>query len=217
MSPTQQVWLGGDVATRYWSTYAGMTIAPYGSLHMPGWRWRAVGGYGEYRYDGVRRLGSTPSLQRFRGRHGFAELLAGYQWRAGNWTLKAFGGAAISGHLVSPLDTDNSVSGTHIGAAVAVESWLELSRASWLSMSARWSSMFQGYKADARLGFRLSPQLDFGLETAISGDRSYDAARAGAFVQSRWGAWETRLSGGVTGDRDGDTSGYATLNLMITY
>lgn len=212
-----QTWLGTEIAKRHWSVYGGTTIAPFGSLHEPGWRWRTGGGYGEYRYDGVRRRGGAPSLQRFRGRHGFGDLLAGYQWAVGAWTLKAFAGAAISGHLVSPLDSDNPVAGTHIGAAVAVESWLDLSRHSWLSMHAGWSSMFQGYKAGARLGLRISPRLDLGVEAAVSGDRSYDVARAGAFVQSRWGDIEVRASGGVTGDRDGDTGAYASFNLLFAY
>lgn len=215
--PWRQTWGGAQVVGSDWSVYSGTTVAPSGSISQPGWRLRATGGYGEYRYHGVNRLGPTPTLQRFKGRSAFSDLLAGYQWQAGDWTIKAFAGASIIGHVISPRDLDNPVSGTHFGATAVVETWFNISRETWLSNSVSWSSVFRTYKADMRLGTRLTDNLDIGLEAAVTGDQMHDNGRAGGFIQFHVGETEIRASSGVSGDRDGNTDVYGTLNLLFTF
>lgn len=215
--PWRQTWGGAQITGTDWSIYSGTTVAPFGSIYQPGWRLRATGGYGEYRYHGVNRLGPTPTLQQFKGHSAFSDLLAGYQWQAGDWTIKAFAGISVIGHVVSPSDVDNPVSGTHFGVKTVVETWFNISRETWLSNSLAWSSVFQTYKADMRLGTRLTENLDIGLETAVTGDQMHDNGRAGGFIQFHIGETEIRASSGISGDRDGNTDVYGTLNLLFTF
>lgn len=205
------------MAAASWSVYTGTTAAPFGSIHKDGVRLRMTGGYGRYNYHGTRRLGRHLQQTKFKGQHGFGELLAGYQWQAGRVTLKAFAGGGGIGHVVTPFDPGHAATGTRYGAAVGIEAWYDVTDSIWLSANFGWSSVFQSYKSEFRLGYRLGDQFDLGIEGAGSHDSHYAHGRVGAFAQYKWGAMELRLSGGLLQDHDGKSSAYGTLNLLHTY
>jgi Cellulose biosynthesis protein BcsS len=212
-----ETWMGAQIAARSWSVYSGTTLAPFGSIQNDGWRLRAVGGYGQYRYDGTVLSGNQRVATRFEGTQGFGELLVGYQWRRGPLTLKGFVGGAGVGHVISPFDPDNPTTGTHYGVAGALEAWYNLSDTAWLSANIGLSSVFNAAKADVRLGYRLTQNLDLGIEGAVMHDDTYGSRRVGAFAQYRWGRTELRASAGVTSDTEENSGIFGAFNLLFAY
>jgi hypothetical protein len=216
-APWQQTWMGASVAAASWSVYTGTTYAPFGSIHKDGVRLRMVAGYGRYNYRSTIWLGKHQMHERFAGQHGFGELLVGYQWQWGDLTVKGFVGGAGVGHVISPFDPENATTGTRYGVAAALETWLNLTKSTWISANVSWSSVFETSKADMRLGYRFSEKIDAGLEVAGSHDAHYAFGRLGGFAQYKWGEAELRLSGGWSLDEDGKSGPYGTLNLLFTY
>lgn len=212
-----ETWMGAQIAARSRSIYSGTTMAPFGSVQKDGWRIRVVGGYGQYRYEGARIVSNAQLAVDYDGRHGFGEFLIGYQWRRGPLTLKGFIGAAAVGHVISPLDPDSPMTGTHYGVAGALEAWYNLSDSVWLSANLGASSVFETARADLRLGYRLTPTFDLGIEGAATHDSHYGTQRIGAFAQYRWGRVELRASGGLSQDSEDKHGLYGAINLLFAY
>jgi|GEM_PF-2005619 len=213
----RQTWMGAHITNKSWSIYSGTTIAPFGGIHSNALLFRSIAGYGGYSYVGARALGKTQRTERFHGRQAFGEVVAGYQWRLGELTLKAFGGIAGNGHIISPKDPNNTVSGSRFGPTASIEAWLNLPYSNWLSSNTSWSSVFRSFKADLRLGHRFHKSIDLGLEAGAIGDKEYQAGHIGGFTQYRWNNTELRLSAGITSNRDKEISPYGTFNLLFTY
>ena len=132
--------VGIDAASHYWSTYSGMTFAPFGAIREEGWRLRLQGGYGQYQYQAVRAVAGAPHLIQFRGIKSFGEVMAGYQLGLGALTLKAFAGAELESNTLLPNDPANPVNGVATGAKLAVETWLDLGPNGWAALDGAWGS-----------------------------------------------------------------------------
>jgi len=209
--------MGAQIAARSWSIYSGTTVVPFGSVQDDGWRIRIVGGYGQYRYEGARIVSNVQQAVQYDGRQGFGEFLIGYQWRRGPLTLKGFIGAGAVGHVISPLDPDSPMTGTHTGVAGALEAWYNLTDTVWLSANLGASSVFDTAKADLRLGYRLTPKFDLGIEGAVSHYPHYGTQRIGAFAQHRWGRAELRASAGLNQDSENNRGLYGAIDVLFAY
>jgi hypothetical protein len=241
----REIWAGADISKRVWLVYSGMTYAPWSGMHDDGWRFRTVGGYGEYEYDGNDRSGPA----HFEAETYFADFLVGYLKRFGELTAKGFVGASIVSHDISPLDPETVAIGEEVGVKGVIELWLNIGENAWGSLDLSWSSAHDSRAARARLGYRVWPKLSLGLEGGInvdsqgecrmdglagSGCRSLngdpiaptdllDYARAGGFVRYEWDRSEVSLSAGVlgdsfgTGDDDIELAPYVTLNWLTQF
>ena len=207
--PWRLTWVGAQIAGEDWSVYTGTSYALTGQLDQDGLRLRIVGGYGHYDY--------VSESTRFKGQHAFSDVLIGYQLRFADVIVKGFAGIAAAGHNVSPFDPDNAAIGYSYGAIVALESWINLSDRLWLSAAGKYTTVFDGYAADLRLGYRWWRRTSAGLESGVHGDADYVAARAAVFVQHAWGHGDARLSLGAAADRDMDIAPYAALNFSLKY
>ena len=207
--PWQSTWVGAQVAGKDWSVYTGTSYALTGQLDQDGLRLRIVGGYGHYDYVS----GNT----RFKGQHAFSDALLGYRLHFRDVIVKGFAGIATAGHRVSPFDPDNAATGYSYGAVGALESWINISDRTWLSVAGKYTTVFDAYAADLRLGYRWWRQTSAGLESGVNGDTDYLGGRAALFIQHTWGYGDARLSLGAAADRDMNVVPYAALNLSLKY
>jgi len=222
----REVWAGADVSSNVWLVYSGVTFAPWGGIHDEGVRFRSAGGYGEYEYDGSIDVGGVVSPAHFQAQTYFADLLIGYLKRFGELTAKAFVGASIISHHISPLDPETVAIGEEVGVKGVIELWLNIGERGWGSLDLSWSSAHDTRTARARLGYRVWPKLSLGLEAGLNVDSQgacrmnalagstcqslpgdpiaetdlLDYGRAGAFARYEWGVSEASLSAGVLGD-----------------
>lgn len=212
-----EAWAGVDGAARAWSVYTGTTVALGGDIREDGWRLRGGGGYGAYTYTSPRWDGKHKQSVTFDGKQSSADILAGYQFSTGPLTVKAFAGATQERHLLTPFDIENSVQGVRWGAKLALETWLNLDRWGFIQLEASWSSSFNAHSIRVRGGYRLAPSLSLGLESGIVGNDNYEAGRAGVFGRFEWSRGEVSVSGGVSGDRSGDTGAYGSVGVLVRF
>lgn len=170
----REIWAGADVSTDVWLVYSGVTFAPWSAIHDEGFRFRAAGGYGEYRYDRSQEklekgLVSQRPIQ-FHAETYFADFLVGYLKRFGELTAKAFVGASVISHEISPNDTETIAIGDETGIKGVIELWLNIGESGWGSLDLSWASAHDTRAARARLGYRLWPKLSVGLEAGINVD-----------------------------------------------
>lgn len=212
-----EVSAGGEAGKDAWSVYATATTALGGDVRQPGFRLRSTAGYGAYHYDSTQWDGAGQALRRYEGRHGFADAMLGYHAQIGMLTVKAYAGAIMSSHEISPLDPENAVQGQKVGLKLALETWLNLGVVAFVQGDTSWESTFESYASRLRVGYRLSPDLALGPEFAIYGNTAYDGGRAGAFIRYEWTRGEVSASAGASGDTQDVDGAYATLGVLLRF
>jgi hypothetical protein len=212
-----EVFTGADAVAHAWSIYSGLTYAPFAGLHHDGLRLRTVGGYGSYRYSGLRWNGSLPVVVTFRGRVVFADALIGYHRQLGPLTLKLFAGLTAADHDTTPFDPESSTHGTHAGGKAMAEAWWTMNERAWASLDVAWASVHNDYGSRVRLGWRVTPELSLGVEAGAAGNDEYDNRRGGGFVRYEWASGEVSLSAGFSRDSNGASEPFATLNWLTRF
>ena len=197
----RETWTGSEKSGNTLSVYTGATMAVGGSiLNENGWRLRSLSGHGRSQYPGVKWIGGHAYPVTVHAQNNFSDLLAGYQWgsatRFGHLTVKAFGGLAIESQRASP---SNAIAARSLryGAKGAVETWLDISDRTWLSVDASIGSARRAFAGRARYGWRIIPGLSIGPEAGVGGNEGDGAGRAGAFARFEWGAgdwWSGEVS-----------------------
>ena len=205
-------------------------------------RFRATGGYGQYRYQGHRAGDPKGTQRKFEGTVSFVEALAGYQKRFGELTAKAFAGIAAIDHAITPGDPIAAggllTQGLDIGIKGALELWLNLGSEAWTSLDASWTNAHQTYAGRWRFGYRIQPTVSLGLEAGmngngVSGHRVLDdgsrreplrpQTRAGLFARYEWNGGEISISGGLSNSAydfrrsDGFDEFYGTANWLMRF
>lgn len=238
----REVWSGVDAAKDNWLIYSGMTVAPFGHIHEPGWRFRMAGGYGQYQYTGNRGTGPTPDIRSFAAMTYYGDALVGYLERYGPLTAKAFAGVSYLAHDIAPFDPDNLVTGEEVGFKAALELWVDIGEIGFASLDASWNTAHDTRNVRTRLGARFAPSWSGGLEGWLNLDDQSDCdlgwsggdacdeeetdlldyTRAGLFLRYDWDGGELSLSGGVSGGSFGSSGSaspepYATLNWMTQF
>lgn len=221
-----EAWTGADASGLGWSVYGGLTAALFGDLRTSGWRLRAAGSYGEYRYN--RSYWDSGTLEeinlRFTGHHRSLDTLLGYQFSYGPATIKAFGGltqvlkldVSQSGAPIA-LDDENGFQGERRGLKLALETWTRLSDWGFVQADASWSQPAESYAARLRLGYLLGQGWSLGPELSAFGDLIPDQGRAGAFLRFEWGSGEASMSAGVAGDQHRADEVYGTVNVLLRF
>lgn len=236
----REIYGGFDAARDQWLFYTGMTVAPFSRhIYSDGWRLRFGGGYGQYGYDTpgpYENCGFEPhndscqSQKRNRQHvdvsHSYAEALLGYYLQLGRLTAKAFAGASMSSerHL-NAFDPSHDDDGTEFGAKGALEFWLNVNDASWMSLDASYSSARNETSSRWRTGWRATPTFSIGPELRYdknveTGDGAWNG-RAGLFARYEWTGGEISLAGGgvwwIEDWAPKDPSVYGSLNILFEY
>jgi hypothetical protein len=210
--PRIELFNGVDAPSNSIFGYMGAVWAFGKNVSGEGLRLKVLAGTGGYDYDG-----SLPGVARsvnFDGDVVLAQLLGGYLWRRGEWTVKAYAGLGFEDHDTSPNDPANSVNGTEFGILGQLELWRNIGEKSWFSADASYGDVFGSYWAQMRLGRRFNSRISAGVEGGALGNKDYDSGRGGGFLRYHLGDMELTLSGGVSGNYYGDdTGGYAAFGL----
>lgn len=211
--------LGAQAARQAWSVYSGATVAPFGALSEDGLRLRTTGGYGSFRYSGLRASGGGSELVKFRGTVSFADLLVGYHRQLGPLTLKLYAGAMVARHAIAPFDAEAEVQGAGVGGKVSVETWWTISDMAWSSLDVSYGTLHESYAGRLRLGWQVVPVLSAGVEAAADGNIDGRSGRVGGFLRYEWAQGEVSASGGLMTDwadieRIDARGGYATISWL---
>jgi hypothetical protein len=234
----RETWVGADATAHTWLVYSGTTVSPFSDMWSDGLRLRIGGGYGRYAYSGDRRYPGQRTATRnidFKAETSFTEGLAGYLWRLGPLTAKAFAGVAMIGHSIAPDDPLAST-GTKIGPKAALELWLNLGNSAFASLDVTYTSAHTTYSANSRVGYRVLPTVSLGLEGGINGsagkaeddcacgttatgmlDPAHRDVRAGAFARYEWFGGEVSISGGLSTDLVGRRDPYLRASWIAQY
>lgn len=208
-APRFGLFSGIDAAASSVFGYTGGVWAFGRPIDRSGFRLKALAGYGEYAYDGS--LSGAPAG--FDGDVSLGELLAGYMWRPGAWTVKGYLGLQWERHDLTPDDPANSVSGTETGVKAQLELWRDIGERHWLSVNGAYGDAFGTYWAGARVGRRLG-RISLGVEAAALGNEEYDSGRAGGLLRLHLGRADLTVSGGYSGDYYGnETGGYVSFGV----
>jgi hypothetical protein len=227
IAPWREVWAGADVGSHVWLLYTGTTLSPFAGIHDEGLKLRVLSGYGGYSYEGLRRgPGNVPELHKFSAESAFTDLLAGYLFRFGPLTAKAFAGVSAINHGIRPFDPENEVQGLDWGAKGVVELWLDVHPDWWVSLDTSFTTAHETFASRLRAAYRLQPELSLGLEAGFDANALDQGARAGLFLRYEWDGGEISASAGITsGDVGGlaggsmpdDFSPYATVNVLFQF
>jgi hypothetical protein len=221
---------GGEVAGPAWSAYASTTIAlsamgigAPGGIRVDGWRLRTDAGYWHYSDRPVKWVPGVGETRVSLKRSGsFADLLLGYHKSLGALTLKAYGGLAYTNESWLQDGLDDGSPGSDFAAKVLVESWLDLTPASFAQLDAGWTNLRDTITARARLGYRITPSLSLGPEAGYwsnidaETDAGVTAWRYGGFVRFEWASGEISLSAG-SADEKHSSHVYITTNALLRF
>jgi Cellulose biosynthesis protein BcsS len=211
--------VGAEASRQAWSIYSGVTVAPFGALSEDGLRLRTTGGYGAFRYSGLRASGGSSELVKFRGTVSFADLLLGYHRQLGPLTLKLYAGAMATRHAIDPFDAEAEVQGAGVGGKVAVETWWTISDMAWTQLDVSYGTLHESYAGRLRFGWRVVPVLSAGVEAFADGNVDGRSGRIGGFLRYEWAQGEVSASGGLMTDwadveRIDARGGYATISWL---
>ncbi len=220
--PKQETWVGSQVIGDSWVVYTGTTLALYGGLHKPGWRLRLIGGHGNYDYFSDRSSGGVQRDVQFIGQYEFSDLLFGYQGHDQDLSWQAFIGVVGARQSVTPFDADNQAIGEQYGGQASIEAWYTINRQFWLSAEAKYVTVFNGFGASLRGGYRINQNLSVGLEAGTAGNDDYVSGRAALFGAYTFGLFSpndgySRLSIGASGDRRSDLKPYVSVSFSLKH
>lgn len=169
----REAWAGADVSENVWMVYSGATLAPWSAMHEPGWRVRVAGGYGAYSYSKTptaKKDDESREILAFDATTYFTDVLVGYLVRLGDLTAKAFVGASVVSHDITPDDVYTIASGDEVGVKGVIELWLNMGERGWGSLDLSWSSAHETRSARSRVGYRVWPRVSLGLEAGLNVD-----------------------------------------------
>ena len=208
-----QVWSGGDYSSPYWSAWTGIAYAPFASMSDPGWRLRVIAGGGQFDYSGYRIENGKIVEATLKGSSDFVEGAVGYQWQAGSWTTKLYGGV-----LFNELHPDRRdalpKSTSRLQPKIAFENWLNIGESWWANVDLSYATADREYWSRARLGWRLDRVFSLGIEGSAQGNRYADVLRAGLFVRYDGVLGEAVVAGGIAEADTRQPSAYVTLNWL---
>lgn len=215
-SPRFETFSGTDVTTGSVFGYFGGVWALGRDVRDAGFRLKALGGWGQYDYKTT--LPGFPGEKTVNGIVGLLQVLGGYQWQRGEWTIKTYAGFSYEEHKLNVFDPGNSVEGPKTGGIGQVELWRNLGPSGFLSVDSSYSTAFDGYFLQGRLGKRPVQRLSLGIEGAALGNEEHNSGRGGAFLRVHLRGSDITVSGGVSSDYDGgDIGGYAGLGFFSRF
>jgi len=173
-----EVTVGFDAAPQslYW--YGEVDHAFNGDLAKDGAVLRVYNSLAAYNYEAsLARLGEIDGLLYQ------VDVMPGYQIVRGGTTFGAYLGFDFQESQLSPNDPTNAVNGSKGGIKVALScEYDEKKDPITGSLNGEYSSVFDTYYAEARLGLRLGDKLVLGPEAEADGDTGYNGQTLGGYA-----------------------------------
>ncbi len=111
------------------------------------------------------------------------DLMPGYQWVRGAATFGGFIGLDYQQSQLSPPDPTNAVRGTATGLKLEGHYYVDDEKQPFAaSLVGEYSTAFDTYYAELRVGARVSDKLAVGPAASVDGDTGYDAQRLGGYA-----------------------------------
>lgn len=214
---------GFDTAPQslYW--YKEAVVAVNRDMAKSGFLVRLYGSVAVYSYADTAGATVNGTLWQF-------DAMPGYQLVRGSETFGGFVGLDFQDSELSPNDPTNPVRGTAVGLKVAANYDFQDDKQPFeASVAAEYSTAFETYYAELRVGARLTDKLSLGPAAEVDGTTGYNGQRLGAYATYAFDlAKDVPLSvtvlGGhqfVSGDGEAGPSGgagtYGTLELSTNF
>jgi hypothetical protein len=111
------------------------------------------------------------------------DLMPGYQWVRGGVTFGGFVGLDYQQSQLSPPDPTNAVRGTATGLKLEGHYYFDDEKQPFAaSLVVEYSTAFDTYYAEVRIGARAGDKLVLGPAASVNGDTGYDAQRLGGYA-----------------------------------
>jgi hypothetical protein len=197
---------GFDLWREGGSSYGDVQWAP-GGLNNDGFTLKLLLAGGQYLY--------TAGTTNITGTNFLGAALPGWRIKRGNFEIKVFAGLDLQHHILSPIDPNNALRGTHAGLRVGTDLWWEPTRKLMVSSSLSGSTIGTNFGARAAIGWRLFDSFWVGPEIETSGDDIYRQYRAGAHITSlKYGRFEWAFGAGYVEDNDHRSGLYGRFSLL---
>ena len=198
-------------------------MALNGDIAKSGFLMRLSGGVSVYNYVG-------PTGATIDGTLWQLDAMPGYQHVRGAETFGASIGLDYQDSLLSPNDPTNPVRGTVVGFKVAANyDFQDDKQPVEASLVGEYSTAFETYYAELRVGARLTDKLSLGPAAEVDGTTGYNGQRLGAYATYAFDLAESvplsvTVLGGhqfVSGDGQAGPAGgagtYGTLELTTNF
>jgi hypothetical protein len=214
---------GFDAAPQslYW--YKEAIVALNRDIAKSGFLMRLSGGVAVYNYAGPTGATIDGTLWQF-------DAMPGYQYVRGAETFGASVGLDYQDSQLSPSDPTNPVRGTVVGFKIAGSYDFQDDKQPFeASLAGEYSTAFETYYAELRVGARLTDKLSLGPAAEVDGTTGYNGQRLGAYATyafdlARGATFDVTLVGGhqfVSGDGAAGPGGgagtYGTLELSTNF
>jgi hypothetical protein len=170
---------GFDAAPRslYWYTAA--IAAVNGDIAKSGFLLRTYGSIAAFEYATTAVAGTVD------GELWQVDVMPGYQFVRGNATFGGYAGVDFQQARLSPNDPTNQVNGTATGVKVEGHVYLyaDATQPIEAGLAGQYSTAFDTYYAELRVGARLLDKLFVGPDASVDGDTGYDAQRLGGYAK----------------------------------
>jgi hypothetical protein len=201
-----------DVAKHSYGGLAGALIAPFQDLDKSGLRVFMLGEAGTYRY---------PAEGSFiRGVYEAGDVLAGYGFEGGFYSINLLAGLNAINHTLSAVDLTNSVQGTEFGLKVRSDAWINPTPMTLTYGEAEYSTAFRTFYTKAKYGYDFTggKEIFFGPEVGFLGDQRFTQWRVGAHVtQIKFGKVQLDFSAGYAKDSIVGAGAYGTVELSTNF
>jgi len=188
--------------------YTGVLYAPNG-MHQSGWRLSAFGLVGRYQYQG------GDNNETFKGNFVSTDALVGWSHVFQNGAVTIAGGVNYQNHRVSPVDLNNPVSGSKLGAKIQADIWMNPTERTLVYALGSNSTAFHTYYSIGRLGYDFTQTGSFfGPEIGALGNDRTDQLRIGLHLTAlKLGSAKLTMSGGWMHERGQGDGGYAAASV----
>lgn len=214
----KETWAHVFATRKIWSLTNGTTWAPSTNLQQDGVRLRLVSGLSGFRYTTRQHsvvTGDAITVEH----HGYArtiDLLAGYQWSVGAWTLKAFAGYhSASGMRTPDPEIAHKLSAT--GARGVFEAWFNHSDKTWASLDVGYTTVKSAYATRLRMAWKPAANWSIGPEAQAIGNEDGRGQRLGAFLRFDNGWHELSAAIGYDRSSGQGTAPYASVQYMLRF
>lgn len=170
------VFAGGDARNRQEYPYIGFVHHFTGNLTDDGYLLTFFGDYAWYRYHSPASPSGT-----VRGQAPAFDIMPGYQYVAGIWTLRGYVGFDYEHHYLVPRNPADTQAGSHAGVNVQGEAETAYDFPYYGSLIGSFGSAVDRYWGRLRVGYN-SLAISAGPEVIGAGDDEYQEQRVGAFL-----------------------------------
>jgi hypothetical protein len=208
-----EAYAGLDIASHGWLFgWAEGTVAPITNTDTSGLRVRAYGEAGEYQYQSETFAGMTNRSAWYRG-----DVLVGYAVEQQHLDVEFYVGASVIDSVLSNPDPNNPVQGAKVGPVLEGE-FESVNNRTLISGEASYTTAFNTYETNLKLGWEVANAIFIGPETGIIGDQRFDQWRVGAHVSAlKVGNGRIAIGAGYEHDSDTGSGVYGTIEGGIEF